>query len=166
MRLSNRHKSGIYNFVNTLMYVILASGVLLFLYERYKHDFLGAESYLLLVIPVLLILLFNFRGKQIFEYDSDGEALNFKNRNLVQLISKPINDEFPKYKLKKYEVVNGLFFRRLYITIISKKEHHIILKYDISYLTNKEVNDLKHSLSKVVKENKEKRESQQTITNE
>ena len=94
------------------------------------------------------------RGRQIFEYDSDGEALNFKNKNVVLFLDKPLSDEFPKYKLKSYEIVNALIFKRLYVTISSKKSNAIILKYDVSYLSKKELNDLKLSLSKVTKNNK------------
>ncbi len=133
----------------------LLIGVVLFIVERYRLDFLGNESYLLLIIPIVILILFHFRGKQIFEYDSDGEALNFKNRNVITFLDKVVSDEFPKYKLLNYEVVNALLFKRLYITISSKKSNSVILRYDISYLTNKEIKDLKFSLNKVLKANKE-----------
>ena len=133
----------------------LLIGVVLFIVERYRLDFLGNESYLLLIIPIVILILFHFRGKQIFEYDSDGEALNFKNRNVITFLDKVVSDEFPKYKLLNYEVVNALLFKRLYITISSEKSNSVILRYDISYLTNKEIKDLKFSLNKVLKANKE-----------
>ena len=133
----------------------LLIGVVLFIVERYRLDFLGNESYLLLIIPIVILILFHFRGKQIFEYDSDGEALNFKNRNVITFLDKVVSDEFPKYKLLNYEVVNALLFKRLHITISSKKSNSVILRYDISYLTNKEIKDLKFSLNKVLKANKE-----------
>ena len=38
----------------------------------------------------------------------------------------------------------------------SVKSHSTILKYDISYLTRKEIHDLKLSLSRVIKANKER----------
>ena len=133
----------------------LLIGVVLFIVERYRLDFLGNESYLLLIIPIVILILFHFRGKQIFEYDSDGEALNFKNRNVITFLDKVVSDEFPKYKLLNYEVVNALLFKRLYITISSKKSNSVILRYDISYLTNKEIKDSKFYLNKVLKANKE-----------
>lgn len=157
MRLNNSGRSAYFNFLNTVTMLILAAGATVFLYERYKHDFLGWEAYLLLIIPILLIVWLYVRGRPIFEYDSEGEALNVKNRNIISIVGKSaLNDEFPKYKLLKYELIDALLFRRLYLTITSKKkEHPIILKYDISYLTRKEVGDLKYSLSKIVKENKQ-----------
>lgn len=160
MRLNNRNKSGLYNFLMTLLLMLLIAGIIGFLLERYKFDILGWESSFLIILPVLLLAIFFIRGRQIFEYDSDGEALNFKNRNIIFFLDKPLNDEFPKYKLMKYEVVNALIFKRLYITISSKKNNATTLKYDISYLTKKQLMDLKVSLSKVVRTNQEnKRET-------
>lgn len=160
MRLNNRNKSGLYNFLMTLLLMLLFAGIIGFLLERYKFDILGWESSFLIILPVLLLAIFFIRGRQIFEYDSDGEALNFKNRNIILFLDKPLNDEFPKYKLMKYEVLNALIFKRLYITISSKKNNATTLKYDISYLTNKQLMDLKVSLSKVVRTNQEnKRET-------
>ena len=155
MRLSNRNKAGFYNFLNTFFLMLFVCGIAAFLLERYKFDIFGWESYIFLIVPTLLLVSYYLRGRQIFEYDSDGEALNFKNRNIITFLNRPVSDEFPKYKLQKYEVVNAVILKRLYITVSSKKNHSIILKYDISYLTDKEFRDLKYSLDKVIKENKE-----------
>lgn len=155
MRLSNRTKAPFYNFLNTLAVVGIALGIGAFLFERFKFDVLGFESIFFIIIPVLFAVYVYLRGRQIFEYDSDGEALNFKNRNVTPMLGKIASEEFPKYKLRKYEVVDFLGIKKLYITITSKKNHQIILKYDVSYLSSKEVRDLKMSLSKVVKANSE-----------
>lgn len=155
MRLSNRNKAPLYNFLNTLAIVGVVLGVSAFFLERYKFDVLGTESALFIVIPLLFALYIYLRGRQIFEYDSDGEALNFKNRNVTPLLGKTATDEFPKYKMRKYEVVDFLGIKKLYITLASKKNHQIVLKYDVSYLTNREIKDLKMSLNKVVKANSE-----------
>ncbi|EJL71827.1 hypothetical protein [Chryseobacterium populi] len=157
MRLSNRNKASVYNFINTLLFMILAGGITGFFLEESRFNILGQESYLLIIIPVVLLGIFYLSGRQIFEYDSDGEALNFKNRNIIPFLDRPLSDEFPKYKLLKYEIVQLLFFKRLYITISSKNSGSTMLKYEISYLTKKEVNDLKFSLNKVVKANNEKK---------
>lgn len=157
MRLSNRTKAPIYNFINTLLLMMLFAGILGFILEQYKFQIIGGLSYLLIIVPFLLLVLYYISGRQIFEYDSDGEALHFKNRNIVPFLSRPLNDEFPKYKLMKFETVSMFLIRRLYVTISSKNSVSTILKYEISYLTQKEVNDLKFSLNKVVKANIEKR---------
>lgn len=157
MRLSNRSKVPIYNFTNTLLLMVLLGGIIAFLLEEYKFNILGFESYLLIIAPLLLLIFFYLNGRQIFEYDSDGEAVHFKNRNIMPFLSKSLSDEFPKYKLIKYDVVTIFFIKRLYLTISSKNSGSTMLKYEISYLTKKEVNDLKFSLNKIVKANKERR---------
>lgn len=156
MRLNNSKRAGYFNFLGTLAMMTLFLGVGAYLLEKYKYDYLGFSSLLFVIVPVAFSLIFYFRGRQIFEYDSDGEALNFKNRNVILFLNKPLSDEFPKYKLQKYEVVNLVIMRRLYVTINSKKNHQVILKYDISYLTKQELHDLKMSLNRVIKANKER----------
>ena len=157
MRLSNRSRIPIYNFVLTLINVLIVIGLAGFILEKTRLAMFGNESVLFVLLPVVLLILFLVRGRQIFEYDSDGEAVNFKNRNIIPFLSKEIRDEFPKYKILSYEVVNAIFLKKLFVKIKSRKEHHqaIILKYDISYLTDKEIKDLKFSLKKIIKANKE-----------
>ncbi|WP_027381677.1 hypothetical protein [Chryseobacterium daeguense] len=157
MRLSNRNKSSLYNFLNTLLIMFLIAGIGAFLLEEYRFDILGWESYLFILVPAVFIMLFYLNGRQIFEYDSDGEAIHFKNRNIIPFLDKPLSDEFPKYKLLEYEIIDVFFVKRLYVTISSKNSGSTMLKYEISYLTRKEVNDLKLSLNKVVKANNEKK---------
>lgn len=155
MRLNNRSKAKYYSFLSTLVLLILLFGFIFFFLEYWVYNYLGVSQYLLLFIPISFVILFYVRGRQIFEYDSDGETLNFKNRNVISFLNKSLSDEFPKYKLISYEIINAILFKRLYITISSKKSNSLILKYDISYLTKKELNDLIASLSKVIRKNKE-----------
>ncbi|MBS1550191.1 MAG: hypothetical protein JSS94_10070 [Bacteroidetes bacterium] len=153
MRLSNRQKVPLYNFFNTIIFMILALTITLYILEKLKFNLMGLEENLLLLVPVFLIGFLYLRGKQIFEYDSDGESITIKNRGLIYLLEKPLNDEFPKYKIVNYQIVNAILFKNLYLTINSKKHQKLTLKYNVSYLTKKEINDLKYSLSRIVKEN-------------
>ncbi|SHG39525.1 hypothetical protein SAMN05421866_0291 [Chryseobacterium oranimense] len=155
MRLSNRNKASAYNFVHTLLVMMALFGIAAFLLNEYRFHAVGDESYIFLIVPILLLVIFHLNGRQIFEYDSDGEALNFKNRNIIPFLDRSLHDEFPKYKLIKYEIVRIFFIKRLYVTISSKNTGSTILKYEISYLSQKEINNLKLSLNKVVKTNKE-----------
>ncbi len=159
MRLSNRNKIGYFEFLPIFLVVLLVCGILAFFFDQKRFNILGSEKYLLILVPILLLWIFYLRGRQIFEYDSDGEALNFKNRNSISFLGKVANDEFPKYKFLKFEIFNALIFKRLYVTINSKKSHAVVLRYDISYLTAKELRDLKLSLNKVLKTNKEYKEN-------
>ena len=140
-------------------------GVIAYILEINKFDIFGDKSWVLLLVPSLIFLLLYFLGRPIFEYDSDGEALNFRNSHIIYLLSKKnAKDEFPKYKLLKFNIVNALIFRELYIYISSKKSHVLILKYDLSFLSRKQIKDLKFSLNKVIKANKEIRHEDNTVT--
>ncbi|WP_226064726.1 hypothetical protein [Kaistella polysaccharea] len=155
MRLNNRNKAGYFQFLSILVAMILAGGIIAFFLERNFYDLMDSSAILLLIVPLIIALIFYLRGNQIFEYDSDGEALHFRSKNVVFFLDKTTNDEFPKYKLLNYEIVNMLFLKRLYITISSKKNKSMILKYDISYLSGKELADLNSSLKNVLHNNKE-----------
>lgn len=145
-----------YSFIYSLVGIIFILGIIAYILEINKFDVFGNKAWVLLAVPAVLFLLLYIFGRPVFEYDSDGEVLNFRNNHILYLLSKKnAKDEFPKYKLLKFNIVNGLIFKRLYIYISSKKNHVTILKYDISYLSKKQVKDLKFSLNKVIKTNRE-----------
>lgn len=156
MRLSNRKDMPVYSFIYSLAGIVFILGIIAFILEINKFDIFGDKAWILLFVPTLMFLFLYFLGRPIFEYDSDGEALNFRNNHILYILSKKnAKDEFPKYKLLKFNVVNALIFKKLYVYISSKKSHVLILKYDISFLSTKQIKDLKFSLNKVIKLNKE-----------
>ena len=165
MRLSNRNRIPVFSFIYSLVGIIFILGVIAYILEINKFDIFGNKVWILLAIPLMLFLLLYFIGRPVFEYDSDGEALNFRNSHILySLTKKNAKDEFPKYKLLKFNIVNVLFFKRLYVYISSKKSHVIILKYDVTFLSKKQLKDLKFSLNKVVKINKEVRNEDNTVS--
>ncbi|WDF46352.1 hypothetical protein PQ459_15770 [Chryseobacterium sp. KACC 21268] len=165
MRLSNRNKTPVYSFIYSLAGIIFILGIIAFVLEINKFDIFGKKAWVLLLVPTLLFVFLYWLGRPIFEYDSDGEALNFRNNHILYIFAKKnAKDEFPKYKLIKFSVVNALVFKKLYIYISSKKSHVLILKYDISFLSKKQIKDLKFSLSKVMKLNKENEDQDNTAT--
>ena len=128
MRLNNRNKAGFYNFISTTILLIFVLGCGAFFMELFKFDFLGrGTTALLIIVPSIFGLIFYLRGRQIFEYDSDGEALNFKNRNVL-FYEKAISDEFPKYKLISYEIIDALIFRKLYLTKMFQKKRSLLMR--------------------------------------
>lgn len=164
MRLSNRNRMPVYSFIYSLAGIVFILGIIAYILEINKFDVFGDKSWILLLIPTLMFFFLYFLGRPIFEYDSDGEALNFRNNHIIYLLSKKnAKDEFPKYKLLKFNIIYALIFRKLYVYISSKKSHVLILKYDISFLSRKQVKDLKFSLSKVAKANKDIRHDDNTV---
>jgi hypothetical protein len=137
--------------------MLLAGGCIGFIVDKIRFNILDEKSCFLIIVPIVLLIVIYIHGKQIFEYDSEGEAVHFRNRSITSFLNKPQSDEFPKYKLVKFEMFSFLFFRRLYVTILSKNSGTTTLTYEISYLTRKQVSDLKTSLNKIIRANKEKR---------
>lgn len=155
MRLSNRKKEPLYNFINTLVIFSFAMSILIFFADRFELHTLGWKASLFLLINIVAFGLHFIRRKQIFEYDSDGEALNFRNYSIIPFLGREARDEFPKYKLISFDITDAVLFKRLHIKITSRKKNEIVLKYDISYLTSSEIRDLKLSLQRTIKANKE-----------
>ncbi|MDY3547017.1 hypothetical protein PG291_00155 [Riemerella anatipestifer] len=156
MRLSNKIRIPYYQFTFTLANVTLMIGLIFFvLQNKVVKLFTIPVDMIIISFAVFLYFIFYIRGRQVFEYDSDGEALSFQNRNIIAFLGKNAKDEFPKYKLDSYEVIDAFLFRKLYVKLKNKKGGLTILKYDISYLNNKEIRDLKLSLNRTIKSNQE-----------
>lgn len=112
-----------------------------------------------LIVGIILYAITKYRGSPLFEYDSDGEALNFKNEDVIlsNFISSPKkSSEFPKRKLISYKIKGNFLKKILEITITSKKSNkgYSRLKYNLSYLSKKEITKLHKSLDKVLEKNK------------
>lgn len=112
-------------------------------------------------IPNLVLLLFGIyfhRIGQIFEFDSDGETLNFKNNGLF--FSKFMEyrvkrAEFPKSKLLDFEVSDYGIYASLKIVISSRrKKGPRSYRFNITFLNGKKKKGMIESLRKVLEKNK------------
>jgi hypothetical protein len=113
-------------------------------------------------VAIGVILFLIYRGLPSFNYDSDGEVLNFtaKEPNFPWLGSLMITHfEFPKRKLARFKIQKLPFRRKLIVHIHSKAGHIKKQSITISYLTRKELRDLKKSLNGVLTKNKERQDS-------
>lgn len=156
MRINNNRKAPLYNLVHTVLITFFVAGIGFLLFEKFTLKKIGIREYLIIIVPVFFIIVFYIRGRQIFEYNSDGENLFIKNRHILPHLFSPTSDHFPKSNLISYNIVDALIFKRLYLNINEYKKTSMNLKYDISNLTKKELADLKHSLNKIVNTNKRK----------
>lgn len=159
MRINNK-RIGIY--IETLykfLFLGVFCSVLLIFIPIQKIVYLVSPWVLLSVFVGMIILLYKF-GHQIFIYNSDGEVLNIKTEDpfWAKLFhqAKTLTD-FPKSKLKDYEIKRGFFSRKLILYIKSKrsKKGYVKLYFNISYLNQSEISNLKLSLNRLVKKNNE-----------
>lgn len=153
MRLSTRNRFPIYRLVLTVVVCAVIIGGILFVFEYAKNKGFKWESLLLILIPLIVLCFFYIIGKPVFEYDSDGEAIICRNKGVLPF-QKYLNDEFPKYKLISYDIVSLWFMKRLYLKLSSKRKKELVLQYEVSLLSAREIRDLKISLNKVIKQQK------------
>ncbi len=111
--------------------------------------------------PNLVLLAFGFyfhRIGQLFEFDSDGETLNFKNNGVF--FSKFMEyrvkrAEFPKGKLIDFEVSDYGIYASLKIFITSRrKKGPRSYRFNITFLNKKKKRGMIDSLNKVLEKNK------------
>ena len=111
-------------------------------------------------LPNILLLLFGIyfhKIAQLFEFDSDGETLNFKNNGIF--FSKFMEyrvkrAEFPKGKLVKFEVNDFLIYTSLKIWIRSRrKKGPRKYIFNITFLGKKKKKGMIASLKKVLETN-------------
>src|SRR5690606_34094460 len=112
-------------------------------------------------LPNILLLLFGVyfhRIGQLFEFDSDGETLNFKNNGVF--FSKFMEyrvkrAEFPKGKLMNFEVSDYGICESLKIFISSRrKKGPRDYTFNITFLNKKKKRGMIDSLNKVLQKNK------------
>lgn len=112
-------------------------------------------------LPNLILLAFGIyfhRIGQLFEFDSDGETLNFKNNGLF--FSKFMEyrvkrAEFPKGKLLDFKVRDYGFYATLKIYITSRrKKGPRTYSFNITFLGGKRKKGMISSLNKVLEKNK------------
>ncbi len=112
-------------------------------------------------LPNILLILFGIyfhRIAQTFDFDSDGETLNFKNNGMF--FSKFMEyrvkrAEFPKSKLINFEVSDYGIYASLKIYITSRrKKGPRMYRFNITFLGKKKKRGMIESLRKVLEKNK------------
>ncbi|WP_010232183.1 hypothetical protein [Gillisia marina] len=112
-------------------------------------------------LPNILLILFGIyfhRIGQSFDFDSDGETLNFKNNGLF--FSKFMEyrvkrAEFPKGKLIDFRVLDFGIYASLKIYIRSRrKKGPRSYTFNITFLNKKKKRGMIESLKKVLEKNK------------
>ncbi len=160
MKLSNEKRKFYFHSVNTLFVLaLLVLGFGLFI----TFGPIRMKLFLTAIGVSFLYLIHLWRGNPFFQYDSDGETLNFTNRNFYMLFGDPKvvkRAEFPKRKLLGYKISNNPLRRKLILIVSSKRTESEKSKqvFDITYLNKSERKDLKRSLEKIMKRNKQSTE--------
>lgn len=116
------------------------------------------SPYYLIGFILLSLLALHTLGHQHVEYDSDGEVINIRTKDIFwskYFPQKKIVMDFPKKKLVSYKINHNLFKTTLELFVTSKRTSHGVtkLKFNITFLNKSETYDLKRSLNKIIKQN-------------
>lgn len=157
MKFNNKRETGIVPSIYIVVVAVFITNAFASIELKYDDVPFNYSS----LIPnaiALLVGIYIFIVGRYFEFDSDGETLNFKGNGL--LVSKFMHyreqrTEVPKSKLLDFKIENYLVYRRLHIFIRSRnKKGFRHYKYNITFLGSVKTKSLKQSLSKVVEHNK------------
>ncbi len=156
MKLSNEKRKFYFQVVNTIFIIgaLLITFGFFISFGKLRYSLLGYS-----MIAAGLYILHKWRGFPFFLYDSDGETLNFTNKDFYMLFGDPKvvkRAEFPKRKLLGYKVTNLGLKKRLHLVVASKRSETEKTKqtFDVTYMKNSEIKDLKRSLEKVIANNR------------
>lgn len=157
MRFNNKKET---NIVPSLYIIIVAVFITnIFAAVEIKYEEVPFNYYSLIPnLLAILLAIYLFMVAKYFEFDSDGETLNFKASGLMVSKFMPYREhrtEIPKSKLIDFKIENYWFYRRLHIFITSRnKKGFRQYKYNITFLSSVKRKSLRQSLAKVVEQNK------------
>ncbi|NJW53257.1 hypothetical protein [Salinimicrobium oceani] len=157
MKFNNRKETSVIPSIYIIVVAVFITNA--FASVELKYDDVPFNySSLIPNVIALLVGIYIFVVGKTFEFDSDGETINFKSNGV--LVSQFMHyreqrTEVPKSKLKDFRVENYFFYKRLHIYIHSRNSKgYRHYRYNITFLTAKKVKSLKMSLAKVLEKNK------------
>lgn len=156
MRFNNRKETSIIPSIYIIVVAVFITNAFASIETKYDDVPFNYSSLIPNAVALLIAIYIFIVGKS-FDFDSDGETINFKSNGL--LVSKFLHyrenrTEVPKRKLKDFRVENYFFYKRLHIFIHSRnKRGYRHYKYNITFLTGKKIKSLKMSLAKVLEKN-------------
>lgn len=159
MRINNKRITPLINAVYALLFLALVAAAFLIIIPIGIITGIISPYYLIGIVLISIFLLYSF-GHQHIEYDSDGEVINIRTKDVFWSKYFPkakVIMDFPKNKLVSYRIHRSIFTKTLEMIVTSKRTAHGVtkLKFNITFLSKSETNDLKKSLNKIIKNNKE-----------
>src|SRR5690606_1006543 len=109
---------------------------------------------------IIILFLFYRLGPQHLEYDSDGEVIHIQTEDVFwskYFPRKKTTMDFPKNKLISFRIQQAFPKKTLELFVKSKRSPNGVtkLRFNITYLSSSEISDMKRSLSKIVRNNRE-----------
>lgn len=147
-RIKNRKQ--IYN----ILFIILLAIFLFIAITPIHNERFNLVKYIFLGIA-LVLALYVIISNGYFEYDSTGMVVIIKNDTIGKKDYFPLavkSVEFPKGKLKDFNIRNYILYRSLNIYLNSKEKGTLKNHFNITNISPKRAKHLKQSLEKVIRE--------------
>jgi len=157
MKFNNRKETGIIPSIYIIVVAVFITNAFASVELKYDDVPFNYSSLIPNGIAIVVAVYIFIVGKK-FEFDSDGETINFKSNGA--LVSQFMHyreqrTEVPKSKLKNFKIENYFFYKRLHIYIHSRNSRgYRHYKYNITFLSGKKVKALEMSLAKILEKNK------------
>lgn len=159
MRFNNKKETRFIPSIYIILVAVFLTNAFASLEIKYDDRPFNYASLIPNLIAILLAI-YIFIAARTFDFDSDGETLNFKNNGLLLsgfMAYRMKSTEVPKSKLCDFRIENYFFYKRLHIFITSRNSRGFRhYKYNITFLKAEKIKSLQQSLSKVLEYNKAK----------
>ncbi|HET8887160.1 MAG TPA: hypothetical protein VFM70_12495 [Salinimicrobium sp.] len=145
-----------------LIYFLLIASIFATNVVHYHENNAERSTWWLIATPTLLLLVlltYFYRNAKYFEFDSSGEVLVVVNRGTFLsrfLLYREEKAEFPKSKLKDYEIRDFVVYKSLNLYIKSDDTRTKKTKFNITFLNRKKQKLILNSLSDITDKNKRK----------
>ncbi|WP_162926128.1 hypothetical protein [Chryseobacterium aurantiacum] len=145
MNLSNMKFMQIYRIVLIVLSLLL---VITIVFLNLFFEIIGLSAFGLILLA--LIIFTHITIRQIFEYNSEGEVLIIRNKNIFTGNNRYRGlDEFPKILVRQYKLQKTFLKKKLYISI-KGRSRVIILNYDVTFVKTQKLKELEDDLKKLI----------------
>lgn len=143
---------------NTVIYLLLINSILGIVVFSIGLNPLKYPLLMLcwVIANSLVLLVVWLYGFSSFSYEGEGGVLSFKSQDYLKIEGHKLC-EFPQKKLLQYKIIpHTLVRKKLILTIQSSSNHKTIqLMYNISCLTQEELDFLNSSLPNIIAQNQD-----------
>lgn len=158
MRINNQKRVKMcFDTIYALLFIGLLSSVFL-VFIPITKIVSQLSPWILVSIFLGLILIVYSYGHQQFDYNCDGEVINLGTQDIFWVKYFPQKKcmvDFPKRKLNDFSIKKGFLRKELELYVESKRSQkgYVKLSFNITFLSQSEINDLKVSLNRIIKKN-------------
>lgn len=149
MKINNKNRLLYCNITIINLLIIFVTLISLWVCTEIYYTNYNALQQILLCSCIIVLFIFNFLQRHIFQYENNDKVLIFKNENLLKFLETR-TDKISKTQLIDFEIKQNGISKILYIKQ-NRKDN--ILLYNIDFLSDTELQNLTEDLKNVILKN-------------